>query len=30
LLVRATLIVAGYHKHDRGAWRHKRECNPPN
>lgn len=30
LLVRATLIVAGYHQHDRGAWRHKRECKPPN
>jgi hypothetical protein len=28
VLVRATLVVAGYHQHDRGAWRHKRECNP--
>jgi hypothetical protein len=28
LLVRATLVVAGYHQHDRGAWRRKRECNP--
>jgi hypothetical protein len=28
LLVRATLVVAGYHRHDRGAWRLKRERQP--
>jgi hypothetical protein len=27
LLVRATLVVAGYHQHDRGAWRFKRVTN---
>ena len=30
LLVRATLIVAGYHQHDRGAWRLKRVANASN
>jgi hypothetical protein len=29
MLVRATLVVAGYHQHDRGAWRRKREHKPP-
>ena len=29
LLVRATLVVAGYHQHDRGAWRRTRERKPP-
>ena len=28
LLVRVTLVVAGYHQHDRGAWRRKREREP--
>jgi len=28
LLVRTTLVVAGYHRHDRGAWRLKRERHP--
>jgi hypothetical protein len=25
LLARAALVVAGYHRHDRGAWRKRRE-----
>ena len=25
LLVRATLLAAGYHQHDRGAWRRRRD-----
>ena len=29
LLVRATLVVAGYTQHDRGEWRRKREGKPP-
>jgi hypothetical protein len=29
LLVRATLIVAGFHQHDRGAWRFKRVPQSP-
>jgi hypothetical protein len=28
LLVRATLLVAGFHQHARGSWRFKRECKP--
>ncbi|HEY7428463.1 MAG TPA: hypothetical protein VH682_29795 [Gemmataceae bacterium] len=28
VLVHATLIVAGYHQHDRGTWRRKREREP--
>jgi hypothetical protein len=28
LLVRATLTAAGYHQHDRGAWRRKRHVQP--
>ena len=28
VLVRATLVVAGYHQHDRGAWRRTRERKP--
>ena len=26
--VRATLLVAGFHQHTRGAWRFKRGCKP--
>jgi hypothetical protein len=29
LLVRAVLVTAGYHQHDRGAWRRKRERKIP-
>lgn len=28
LLVCATLRAAGYHRHDRGSWRFKRDCKP--
>jgi hypothetical protein len=28
LLARAALVAAGYHRHDRGAWRRCREPNP--
>ena len=28
LLVGAALIAGGYHRHDRSAWRKKRECKP--
>src|SRR5262249_54852216 len=29
VLSRAALVAAGYHQHDRGAWRRSRESNPP-
>jgi hypothetical protein len=28
LLARTALVAAGYHQHDRGAWRRTRESNP--
>jgi hypothetical protein len=28
LLARSALVAAGYHRHDRGAWRRRRESNP--
>jgi hypothetical protein len=29
LLTRAALLAAGYHQHDRGAWRRRRDRHPP-
>ncbi|HZY90736.1 MAG TPA: hypothetical protein VFE78_38285 [Gemmataceae bacterium] len=28
VLARAALVLAGYHRHDRGEWRHRREPEP--
>jgi hypothetical protein len=30
LLVRAALVVAGFHQHNHGAWRRRRECKHAN